>query len=384
MTPTNMPLTLSRDLTQFCAAQGIQVRMSSPELIVLNGVPIDPAHWSKPHTNLCVIRDPETRHYLAWIDADLRARADPARAKLLTLELRGEWQRVGHPAPFPRAESAVRATLLALGAPLPMPTEDAEHGLRGELLPLVARILDGPCPVAPTYRTALLDLAGSLFRHGPGLVVLAGAGGAGLTACALEVLHRGRPETGTGQTAQSPRLVHVQGELVPSSVPYPLATEERVRRLLTECLAEPDWYLLDNMHWPLRGGGLAQAAVAAALERGLRAVATVDADALTPGELIPALARRLHWIEVPALDTLELRALLARRAAALTEAIGVHVEPEALSVCLRLAGAGIGADPGRCLHLLETAAALLHRGAGGRLGPDEVAAAAQTLCPKGL
>lgn len=376
MTQTKTPQTLSRELTQFCATQGIQVRMSSAELIVLNGVPIDAAHWSKPHTNLCVIRDPETRQYLAWVDADLRARSDPARAKMLTSELRGEWQRVGHPAPFPTAEQAVRATLAVLGAQQPTPLDAAERGLRGELLPLVAWIIDEPLPAAPTFRTAVLDLANNLFRRGPGLVVLAGAGGAGLTACAREVLHSSQPQT------EAPRLVHVQGELIPTSVPYPHATEGRVRLLLADCLAEPDWYLLDNFHWPLRGGALAQAAVAAALERGLRAVATVDADTLAPGELIPALARRLHWVEVPALDTIELRALLARRAAALAEAHGMHVEPEALAACLRLAGEGAGADPGRCLHLLETAAALVGREAAGRLGPDEVAAAALTLCPK--
>jgi hypothetical protein len=210
--------------------------------------------------------------------------------------------------------------------------------------------------------------------HGSGLVVLAGPSGSGLTSCAEQVLQCSRQAL--ADAGAPPRLVRLDCGLAAAETLYPSATDERMRQLMADCLAIPCvWYLLDNVQWPLRSNALAQAALAAAIERGLRGVATFQTDLAPQSELLPNLARRLHWIALPALGRAELAEVLALRADLLHAQDGLRIEPETLTTCLRAAGDGAGAEPARCLALLESAAALVRGPRPGRVGPDEVAAA---------
>ncbi len=128
------------------------------------------------------------------------------------------------------------------------------------------------------------------------------------------------------------------------------------------------------MQWLLRNDALAQAALCVAIEHGLRGICTFQTDLSRPTELLPNLLRRLQWLELPALEYAELAEILAGRADRLHVEQSLHVEPETITTCLQLAGERAGADPGRCLTLLESAAALVAGTQPGRLGPDEVAA----------
>ena len=110
-------------------------------------------------------------------------------------------------------------------------------------------------------------------------------------------------------------LIQIDGALVSTEMLYPVSTDERMRRLLAECLAMPGaWYLFDNIQWPLRGGPLAQAALSVAIERGWRGIATFQTDFARAADLLPGLLRRLHWLELPMLDSVDLAEILARRA----------------------------------------------------------------------
>jgi hypothetical protein len=53
---------------------------------------------------------------------------------------------------------------------------------------------------------------------------------------------------------------------------------------------------------------------------------------------------------------------------------GLLFEPETLTTCLQMARSVEGAEPARCLELLESAAAIVRGSRRQRVGPDEVAA----------
>jgi ATP-dependent Clp protease ATP-binding subunit ClpA len=224
---------------------------------------------------------------------------------------------------------------------------------------------------------------------GLGSVVLAGPSGSGLTACAVEVLARhtlteraGPTDSLAGIEPQHRYVVRVDCALIATEMLYPASSDERVRRLMADCLAEPDvYYLFDNVQWALGAGPLAQAAVVAAIERGLRCVATLQTDVFRSTRMLGTLARRTHWIELSALERAELLEILSCRARTIAAGCGIRVEPQAITSCLELSSRGAGAEPGRCLSLLEGAAALVLGSSAGRIGPDEVAAAARALVP---
>src|SRR5437763_13075050 len=108
-------MSLSQDLTRFCNAHNIRIRQASPDLLVLDNVPVDARLYSKQTTNLCVIREPASRRFVAWVDPDLHPRrGDAPVARLLSGQTRDDWQLVAHPRPFGSAEEAVRETLVGL------------------------------------------------------------------------------------------------------------------------------------------------------------------------------------------------------------------------------------------------------------------------------
>src|SRR6185295_5622610 len=130
------------------------------------------------------------------------------------------------------------------------------------------------------------------------------------------------------------------------------------------------WFLFDNLQWALRAGALAQSALATALERGLRCMATCQTEVFSPGRLLPMLARRLHWIALPALEAEDLHEILRQRADILAHDARVTIPPETLASAIRQGDASPGADPARTLSLLEAAVALAEPD--GIVGPDEV------------
>src|SRR5262249_39256783 len=155
-----------------------------------------------------------------------------------------------------------------------------DEPLEGNVLPAVGRRVDLREPRLPLlHRDGVLELAGRLFLRAPGTVVLAGPSGAGLTACALEALAGCLPRRAGDYPDFGQRVVRVDCPLVATDMPYPTSTDERLRRLLADCLADPDaWYFFDDVQWPLRAGLLAQAALSAAVQRGLRALCTFQTD----------------------------------------------------------------------------------------------------------
>jgi hypothetical protein len=371
---------MNPQFAEFCTSHGIRIREASADRVILDNVPVNAALLTKPRTNLCAARESTSGQFVVWVDADLRARAGTSPlGRLLSGQLKGEWQLVTHPQCFATAQQAIVQTIELLAHEEVIMKELADHGpLPGEMLPLVATRID-PNAARPDlfHRDGVIELAGRLFLDGPGLVVLAGPSGSGLTCCAAEVLGRcrQRPQAGTA----APQIIRIDCALAASEMLYPASTDERLRRLLGECLAFPQaWFLLDNVQWPLRGGPLAQAALAVAIERRLRAIATFQTDMPRPAEMLPNLVRRMHWLELPALDSIELAEILARRAGRLKSAQEVEVEREALRTCLQMSSHCPGADPGRCLTLLEAAAALALGSKPGRIGPDEVAAVETT------
>jgi hypothetical protein len=375
-------MTLTREIMEICTTKGIRIRQTTADMVVLDNVPLDPQALSKPATNLCVIRDPQSQRFLAWVDADLAAKEAGQRyARLFTGQTRDKWQLVTPREGFASAERALTETLRRLsGAPARRTLRERakagrEEPLRGSLLPLVARRVRADEPRLPLrHRDQTLELATSLVQSGPAFVVLAGPSGSGLTACALEVLL----QQAARETASHP--TQIDCALVATEMLYPASSDERFRQMLAECAQEPDTlYLLDNVNWVLRVGGLAQAALATAIQRGLRGLATFQCEGDFP-ELLPSLARRLHVLTLPPFDTIDLLDVLSRHAELLKAQHGLSVAREALSACVQLAVNGVGADPGRVLGLLDAAAALALSNETETIGPDEIAAARSTLC----
>src|SRR2546427_1426537 len=187
-------MTLTREIMEICTAKGIRIRETSPDLVVLDNVPLDARALTKAVTNLCVIRDPQSKRYLAWVDADLKTREATHRlARLLTGQTKEQWQLVAPREGFESAEQALTETLRRLSGPASRRTgprlREQEAPLRGVLLPLTARRVRADEPRLPLrHREHVLELAGSLMRGGPGFVVLTGPSGAGLTACGIEAL----------------------------------------------------------------------------------------------------------------------------------------------------------------------------------------------------
>lgn len=367
---------VNNELAAFCRARGIRIRESSDTMVVLNGVPVNGQALTKPSTNLCAAQVPSTGQFVTWVDPDLRARTNhvPA-ARCLTGRVQGQWQLVDHDREFPTAEQAIVETFNLLNAEGPVIEERGrEPALRGKLLPLVGVPMDPHVPPPRLlHRDGVIELASRLLLSGGGMVVLAGPSGSGLTACAEEVLWQSRQSLAASGAA--PHLVRLDCALAAAETLYPSATDERMRLLMADCLALPDtWYLLDNVQWPLQGNALAQAALIVAIERGLRGVATFQTDVTRSAELLPNLARRLHWLNLRALEHEELAEILAMRADLLHAQDRLQVEPAALTTCLKQARQAAGADPARCLGLLESAAALVQGDEPGRVSPDEVAA----------
>src|SRR5262249_37722853 len=156
---------------------------------------LDARALSKSATNLCVIRDPQSQRFLAWVDADLTPKETGQRyARLLTGQTREKWQLVAPREGFESAERALTETLRRLsGAPVrraAAPGAGAGAGRRGGgFAPGAARRIRADEPRLPLrQRDQTLELATRLLQSGPGFVVLAGPSGSGLTACALEVL----------------------------------------------------------------------------------------------------------------------------------------------------------------------------------------------------
>lgn len=378
-----MPMTVSPEFTRFCARNGIRVDDQHPvqDAIVLKGVPVNGAILSKPRTNLCVVRD-AANGFLVWVDSDLCAQnPDCPAARMLTGTLNGSWQRVAPAQPFRSAEDAVYKTVQLLSRePAPqVPKSDVglqsaatPPALLGKLLPMLAtdlaQALDEQNLIG---RERLLESAGQFIVHGRKTLVFAGPSGSGLTSCALRVInHR--------LATEKSRAVRVDCGLIATEMVYPASTDERFRQLLAECQLNcqpPTWFLLDNVQWPLRSGALAQAALAAALERGLQCVCTCQTDLYSFGRLLPMLARRMHWVELPALDLEDLSEILRQRADILTEEFDVSIDPQTLRAVIAMAGESPGSDPARVLDLLESAVSLASDG--GVVGPDEVAIAAR-------
>jgi len=375
-------MTLTREIMEICTTKGIRIRQTTADTVVLDNVPLDARALSKPATNLCVIRDPQSQRFLAWVDADLMPRETGQRyARLLTGQTKEKWQLVAPREGFESVERALTETLRRLsGAPVRRSLRERtktarEEPLRGNMLPLVARRIRADEPRLPLrHRDQTLELATSLLQSGPGFVVLAGPSGSGLTACALEVLLQQAARETTSNPTQ------IDCALVATEMLYPSSTDERFRQVLAECALEPETlYLLDNVNWVLRVGGLAQAALATAIQRGLRGLATFQCEGDFP-ELLPSLVRRLHVLALPPFDTIDLLDVLGRRADVLKAQHGLTVAREALTACVQLAADGVGADPGRALSLLEAAAALALSSEAETIGPDEIAAARSTLC----
>lgn len=377
-------MTLSPELAAFCRARGIQIRESSDTLVVLNRVPVNGLVLSKTSTNLCASRVPATGQFVVWVDPDLRARNDrTGAARFLSGWIQGQWQLVAHEREFATAKQAIEETFKLLNEQAPAIEEAMDDRvLRGKVLQNVGTLLRIPAPATKLlHRDRVIELATRLFLHSRGLVVLAGPSGSGLTACAAEILRLSRQSQ--ADRGAVPQLVRLDCVLAAAETLYPAATDERIRQLLADCLALPDtWYLLDNVQWPLRGNSLAQGALIAAIERGLRGVATFQTDLARRAELLPNLSRRMHWFPLPALEPGELAEVLSLRADLLHAQNGLQVEPETLTTCLQMSSQAAGAEPARCLGLLESAAALVHGAQPGRVGPDEVAAVRPFSSPK--
>lgn len=382
-------MTISREIMELCTARGIRIRQSTDEMIVLDNVPLDARALSKPATNLCVIRDPQSQRFLAWVDADLRPK-DPAHriARLLTGQTKEQWQLVAPPEGFVTVEQALTETLRRLdtraGFKPALPRGGSEQPLKGVLLPQVARRIRPDDPRTPLWnREHLIELASNLVRGSAGFVCLAGPSGSGLTACGVETLLQvsvsRSPKAGERETLGG--VVQIDCGLVATEMLYPSSTDERFRQVLAECLLEPGTlYLLDNVNWILRASILAQPALATAIQRGLRGLCTFQCEGAQFPELLPMLGRRLHVIELPPLEHADLVEILTRQGGLLKAQHGLVIERDALSACMQLADTGVGAEPGRCLSLLDAAAALALANDAESLGPDDVAAARSTLC----
>lgn len=377
-----MPALLSPKLTEICSRHGINVdeQHSNADLIVLKDVPTNAAIFTKPRTNLCAARDRD-RGFAVWVDKDLSCiSARAPQAKLLSGNTHANWQMVNLPRSFASMEESVQAMVDFLSGVLPASDEptrlDLQAPLMGKLLPAVGMTLElfGE-PRNLIGRERELDKAERFAASGGKTTVFAGRSGSGLTSCATEVLDRLVSD-------QRARVIRIDSALIGTEMVYPASTDERWRQVLAECQLyrrSETWFLFDNIQWALRGGSLAQAAFATALERGLRCVCTCQTDVFNASRLLPMLARRLHWIELLPLEPEDLTEALRQRADILNEDLGVQIEPEAISAAIHQAERLPGDDPARVLQILESAAALADRE--GRVGPDEVTIAIQSAVP---
>jgi hypothetical protein len=373
--PEDTAMNFSPELKRYFEKSGVHVdrRYLPRGIVVLNNVPVSRSLVSKPRTNLCAATDPASG-ISVWVDADLQpASAESAAAPLLSGRVNESWQRVSHAQAFTTHEQAITTTIELLGGTSPREAwldVPRQTMLAGRILPALGHVLelaDGERNLVG--RDNVLHAAERFVRHGARTVVFGGESGAGMTTCAIETLRR-RLKGSTG------RVVRVDCALVATEMIFPASTDERFRQLLAECLADtgPEtWFLFDNLQWTLRFGPLAQSALATALERGLRCVATCQIEVFSPGRLLPMLARRLHWIALPPFDADDLREILRQRAEVLAHDSRVTIPPETLTAAIRQGAASPGADPARTLSVLEAAVALAE--VEGVVGPDEVAAA---------
>lgn len=373
--PSSMPgsaLTLTRMCAEFCRRRKITVTAASNGSLVLANVPLDTRTLSKPRTNMCVAVEPDSRRILVFVDRDLQP-TDPQspQARLLTGTVKDDWQLVASGRAFGSADEAIMETVSALMPALAGESPEEPLRLTGRILPEVGRVIDPREErISPLHRDAVLQTARRLLeKHGRGTVVT-GQGGTGLTTAALSLLEE---RINSGE-----RAVRIDCGLIATDSVVPAASDERMRQLLQDCRQFADvWFFLDDLHWILRTGTLPQAALAVAIDRGLKLVCTLDLEMLGRRGICESLARRLYWVDLPAPDPHDVLEIVTDTMRRLDQDRKIQTEPDAVHTVVKLSRELPGVDPGRVMSLVEAAAVLA--GNGGRLGPDEVMAASTLL-----
>jgi hypothetical protein len=366
----NADVQLPSNFLQHLRELGIRVQALSPVTLVLHDVPLDVRVVSKPRTRLCVARADGGERYTAWADADLLPR-DPrsAAAALLSRQTHGSWQLVANPFPYRSAQAAIEETMETLNTYVAAEKDTSDVTL-GPTLARVSFALQSLPP--PTLHTDLLDVAVALADEPGELIVIAGFSGSGLTLLARQVALRGSP-------AVSKTCLQVDCALAATSTALPTSTDERFRQLLTDCLRAGEVrFLFDNLQWLLRAGPLAEAALVAALDRGLDAVATYVLGPTEAWHPSDALVRRMHWIALPEADNDVVYAALRNVRQRLIVARPCEIPCETLHLCRELT-AGEAGPPDAAVRLLQRAARWSWSRENTVVSPDDVTSVAGTF-----
>src|SRR5262245_17869036 len=298
-------------------------------MLLLQGVPTDPARFSKAATNLLVVFTGRPQMpYLVLVDDNLQYRGDDVfLSQVFSEQPKAQgWRPLllapGHMTPTELAVVARRALgLLGFPKVLPLPLPhglESDWGFREASPPLVGR-------------DALLQEAEAILGRTPlPAVVFGGPPGVGKTALTREVAWRWQ-ESAPGRLALRLCLPDVLAD-APSA-------EFRTRQLqqIYEAvlrLGPATLLVIDGLHFAW-AGPLARLALRQALKAGLKLVAT--APAATPTFYDPSLQRRLHMVTVPEPTQAELKETILPTVARYLEVRhGLTIASQTLDLALSL------------------------------------------------
>jgi hypothetical protein len=347
-------------------AVGAEVRQLNPNMLLLRGVPTDPARFSKGQTNLLVVCTGNPRMpYLVLVDDDLcYGGEDPFLNQVFSQQPRAQGWRPLLLAPGHMTQSdllsVARRALGFVGFPRPSLPEppsglQADWGFREAFPPLVGR--DRLLQDAEALLSQTSESAG---------VVFLGPSGVGKSALAREMAWRWQ-ERESGRLALRLTLPGVLAD-----VEGPEARTRRLKGMYRDVLrlGPRALLVLDGLHlaW---AGPLARLALCEAIEAGLRLCGT-SSDG-TPTFSNPALRRRLHVLTVPEPTAEELsEAILPTVARYLEVRHGLTIAPQTLGLALSLSRKQPGAQPGRALRILEGALSRTRGRNLSVLGPDDL------------
>jgi hypothetical protein len=353
-------------------AAGGRVERLGEHMLLLHGVPTDPARFSKPATNLLVVFTGRPQvPYLVLVDDNLQYRGDDAfLGQVFSEQPKSQgWRPLllapGHMTRADLAQVARRA-LGFLGFPRELPPPlpagvRCDWGFREAFPPLAGR------------DELLRESETLLGQTPPGkAVVFGGPPGVGKTALTRELAWRWQ-ESAPGRLALRMMLPELLAD-APSA-------EFRTRQLQQTYadvlrLGPSALLVIDGLHFAW-SGPLARLALREALEAGLRLMAT--APAATPTFYDPALQRRLHVLTVPEPTSAELKETILPTVARYLEVRhGLAIAPQTLDLALSLSRRQQASQPGRVLRVLEDALARTRGRNLTILGPDDLFADAFT------
>ena len=358
----------------------VRCDLSNEECALLYRVPTNPRFFSKAATNLLIKRARHGLPFLVCVDEDLQyVGRDAALAQTFAGAVtRSGWRVLAACAAADERPALLDSALRLLGFEETEPllawplAPDAKPAARGPLERYGRDLCQGPVRPFAGRAAELAEALEILSLQGSRLLAIVGESGVGKSALA-EVAGRRHSEV-SGERAFSVDLgVLMGGALLDSD------RESRLAALLNDAASTSAALLvLENVDLGLTGLTCAPYLLAAALDQGLRLVATL------PGVrrrllATPPLGRRVRPLELiePLAD--ETRLIVAAHRPTLELFHGVTLDAVTVGAAVELARGLAGCYPAKALALLDAACARARTDGARQVDVAHVADAADSL-----